>query len=155
MPKGKPNSSPEERFLKRCYNEGDCLIWGGNKFLNGYGQVTQNTYNTKYAHQYACHRWNGSPLPIEKGMCVKHSCDHKLCVKPEHLSYGTLQENIQEMVERIPTAMGRKVPTPDELELLKKMVNDAIPAREMSRRLNKSRNWIKRVMSEYPLLLPS
>ena len=151
MPRGKPEASIEERFLKRCIIDGDCILWDGNKFTNGYGQLTKQTYKTRYAHQWACHFYNGSPLPVEKGMCIKHSCDNKLCVNPDHLSYGTLQENIQEMVERIPTAMGRVIPTPDELELLKKMISQNTARREMSRKINHSRNWINRVIREYSL----
>jgi hypothetical protein len=151
MPTGKPNTSPEERFLKRCINDGDCILWNGGKYTNGYGQVKKETYGTTYAHQWACHFWNGSPLPIEKGMCIKHSCDNRLCVNPEHLSYGTLQENIQEMVERNPNAMGRIAPTDEELILLRQLVSSDTPRREMARILNHGRHWIDRVRRDYKI----
>ena len=149
MPRGKPESSPEERFLKRVTQDGDCWIWSGGVFLNGYGQVKKETYGTVYAHQYACSHWNGSPLPVEKGMCIKHSCDNRLCVNPAHLSYGTLQENIQEMIERNPKAMGRNPPSNTELETLRELLTKKTPRREMSRILNHSRAWIERVVRDY------
>lgn len=149
MPKGKPNSSPEERFWKRVTIEGDCHIWNGGTYTNGYGQVKKETYGTRFAHQYACHRWNGSPLPIEKGMCIKHSCDNKRCVNPEHLSYGTLQENIKEMEERNPKAMGRVTPSDTELETLRELLSKNTPRREMARILNHTRTWLDRIIRDY------
>lgn len=148
MPRGKPEGTLEERFLKKCVREGDCLLWTGNKFLNGYGQLVVRVWGTGYAHQWACHNWNKSPLPVEPGMCIKHSCDTRLCVNPEHLSYGTVQENIQEMVERNPNAMGRIAPTEKELELLRQMIIDEVPRREMARRVGHGRHWIDRVVRD-------
>ena len=156
MPTGKPESSPEERFLRKCVptpcvvpDMSDCWIWTGATSGHPYAQLTRQTYGTSMAHQWACHHWNKSPLPVEPGMCVKHRCDTRLCVNPEHLSYGTLQENIQEMVERNPKAMGRIAPTEEELQMLKTMIAEGIPRREMSRRINHSRYWIDRVKRDY------
>jgi hypothetical protein len=81
-------------------------------------------------------------------MCIKHSCDTKQCVNPAHLTYGTLQENIQEMVDRNPAAMGRITPTETELELLRQMIIEEVPRREMARRVNHSRHWIDRVIHD-------
>ncbi len=158
MPRGKPEASIEERFLKKCVatpckREGvdPCWIWTGAVSTNvpPYGQVTKQTYKTTMAHQWSCHNWNGSPLPIEKGMCVKHLCDTKLCVNPAHLEYGTLQENIKEMEQRNPTAMGRIPPTDAELTLLREMVQKDVPRREMARRIGHSRHWVDRIKREY------
>jgi len=142
----------EERFLKRCEsqgNDGECWIWTGGPTTNGYGQLLPRIWGTGYAHQWACHNWNKSPLPVEKGMCIKHSCDNRLCVNPAHLSYGTLQENIQEMIERNPNAMGRVAPTDAELTMLRQMIVDNLPRREMMRRIGHSRHWIDRVTRDY------
>lgn len=156
MPRGKPNAPIEERFLSRviesrCLMEGmePCWIWTGATYKNGYGQLKFITYGTRYSHQWACHNWNGSPLPIEQGMCVKHRCDEKLCVNPAHLEYGTLQENIQEMLERNPTAMGRVAPTDAELTLLRQMIANNTPRKEMARRIGHARTWIDRIVRDY------
>ena len=148
MPRGNPLRTLEERFLERCTQLGDCLFWQGGKTTNGYGQLLKKTYGTGYAHQWACHHWNQSPMPIEKGMCIKHSCDNKLCVNPKHLTYGTLQENIQEMNVRNPTAFGKVTATQEEIKLLEQMINDNVSRREMSRRIGHSRHWIDRVIRD-------
>jgi hypothetical protein len=149
MPRGCPVASLEERFLSKTVRDGECHIWTGNKFLNGYGQLVKSVWGTGYAHQWASHNWNKTPIPIEKGMCIKHSCDNRLCVNPAHLSYGTVQENILEMVERNPGAMGRVAPTDEQLELLRQMITDDVPRREMARRLGHGRHWIDRVTRDY------
>lgn len=156
MPRGKAKSSLEARFLKRTVRTAcpvssldDCWIWTGGKTCHPYAQVTKQTYGTTLAHQWSCHHWNKSPLPVEKGMCIRHKCDVRLCVNPAHLEYGTLQENIQDMVDRNPHAMGRIAPTDIELEMLKEMIDNDIPRREMSRQLAHSRHWIDRITKEY------
>jgi hypothetical protein len=154
MPRGCPVASIEERFLKRCIKVDDCWIWTGNQTTNGYGQLLKKTYGTSYAHQWSCHHFNQSPLPIPKGYCIKHSCDIKMCVNPAHLSYGTVQENIQEMVERNPAAMGRVQPTDEEMELLRQMIAENTPRRVMARRLNHSRQWVDRIRRDYFLTAP-
>jgi len=148
MPRGCPVGSLEERFLQRVLISDGCHLWMGGLTTNGYGQLLPKIWGTGYAHQWACHTWNRSPLPVEPGMCIKHSCDNKQCVNPAHLTYGTLQENIQEMVERNPTAMGRVVPTENELQLLRQMVVEEVPRREMMRRIGHSRAWIDRIVRD-------
>ena len=150
MPRGCPEAPLEQRFLHRCVEDGECWRWTGGTFLNGYGQLTSTKiWGARYAHQWASHHWNDSPLPIEKGYCIKHSCDNKWCVNPAHLSYGTLQENIKEMAERNPTAMNRTLPTNEELALLQQMIADNTPRRVMARRIGHSRKWIDRIRRDY------
>lgn len=149
MPKGCPIASLEERFLERTLKQdNDCILWIGGLTTNGYGQLRTKIWGTAYAHQWACHHWNSAPLPIPKGWCIKHSCDNKQCVNPEHLSYGTLQENIQEMIDRNPVACGRIPATDAELILLQEMLVDEVPRREMARRIGHSRHWIDRVIKD-------
>ena len=149
MPRGCPDKSLEERFLQRVLiNDDGCHLWIGGLTTNGYGQLLPKIWKTGYAHQWACHHWNKSPLPVEPGMCIKHSCDIKQCVNPAHLTYGTLQENIQEMAERNPKAMGRVAPTEGELQLLRQMIIEEVPRREMMRRVGHSRHWIDRVIRD-------
>ena len=149
MPRGKPKSTVEERFLDRVSKDGECWLWQGAFTTNGYGQLKKETYGTTYAHQWACHHWNNSPLPIPKGYCIKHSCDNRLCVNPAHLSYGTVQENINEMVERNPKSMNRVAPTEQELTQLRQMIAENTPRREMARRIGHSRHWVDRIRRDY------
>ena len=149
MPRGCPKASLQERFLAKCVKDGECWRWTGGFTTNGYCQLLPKVWGTGYAHQWACHTWNKSPLPVGPEMCIKHSCDNKWCVNPEHLSYGTLAENREEMHARIPEAFGRVIPTEEEIALLQKMVADNVPRREMMRRIGHSRAWIDRICRDY------
>ena len=156
MPTGKPNSTPEERFLSRIVRTpcqipdlGECHIWTGGATTNGYAQLLKKTYNTTYGHQYACHKWNNSPLPVEKGMEVSHRCDTRLCVNPAHLVYQTKHENMMDMYERNPTAFGRKPPTEEELRILRKCLEDGTSKRETARLIGHDRDWVDRIVRDY------
>lgn len=37
---------------------------------------------------------------IPEGMVIRHTCDHRACANPEHLTAGTQAENIQDKVIR-------------------------------------------------------
>ena len=152
MPQGKPNGTIEERFLRRtecvpCTNTelGNCRIWTGAKFSNGYGQLVKETYGTRYAHQWACHHWNKTPLPIASGMCIRHKCDTRLCVNPEHLELGSIQSNIFDMMIRNPDAFNKTEPTETELALLQTMISENTPRKQMARRIGHARTWIDRI----------
>lgn len=93
----KRKSNPiEERFWSRVNKSGDCWIWTGCTTGNGYGAIQ---YNGKQegTHRVAWMMVHGS---IPKGMMVMHACDNPLCVRIDHLSLGSLQENVQDMVAK-------------------------------------------------------
>lgn len=71
---------------------------------NGYGQIHLNG-KTAYAHRVAYELANG---PIEDGLYVLHSCDNRKCVNPSHLSLGTFDDNMADMVSKSRQAHGEK-----------------------------------------------
>lgn len=83
------------RFVSKIAppNERGCLLWTAGKCGDGYGSF-RTTRNSK-AHRVAWELANGQPVP--DGMCVRHKCDTPLCVNPEHLEIGTIQENNMDM----------------------------------------------------------
>jgi len=70
--------------------------WKGVKNWAGYGFLTRDGKRV-YAHRYAYEVSHG---PIPTGACVLHSCDFRLCVRPDHLHLGTRPQNSAEMVAR-------------------------------------------------------
>ena len=155
-------TDPEELFLKKVvatqckYPElGDCWIWTGATMTPRFkgdkvrGQLNVATWGTKYPHQWSCHHWNNSPLPVEPNMCVTHHCDTPLCVNPEHLKYDTWDQNFQEMQDRNPTALGRIIPTEEQLTQIRKLKDEGATMYRMVKEMKMSYTWFRRVLREY------
>src|ERR1044071_8669327 len=48
-----------------------------------------------FRHMYATHKG-----PIPNGLLVRHTCDNRLCINPDHLLLGTVADNVKDMIER-------------------------------------------------------
>jgi hypothetical protein len=68
----------------------------GAKFGTGYGSLSAGG-KAVYVHRRAYELANG---PIPGGLVVRHKCDVKLCVRPDHLEVGTQADNVRDKVER-------------------------------------------------------
>lgn len=79
-----------------------CWLWmDGATFLRGYGRI-----GSKGAHVVSYRLFCG---PIEDGLIVRHRCDNRLCVNPDHLSLGTHLDNRNDCVSRNRQATGSKI----------------------------------------------
>lgn len=82
-------STPEESFLSRIEQDGECIVWTGPKNSQGYGQISVNG-KTESAYKYAYERKKG---PVPKGMTIDHTCWNRACVNAEHLRLATYAQN--------------------------------------------------------------
>lgn len=72
-----------------------CILW--NKSLeNGYGRRRVNG-KLVYAHRHAYEQEYG---PIPDGLIVRHECDVRACIEPQHLRLGTHKQNAMDRVAR-------------------------------------------------------
>lgn len=85
-----------ERFWKRVKKTDGCWLWTGHVGKHGYGQITINESSCT-VHRVS---WRLHFGFIPEGMCVCHHCDTRLCIKPDHLFLGTVQDNIADMVKK-------------------------------------------------------
>jgi hypothetical protein len=66
----------------------DCHIWHG-PLQNGYGGLRYKS-RTKLAHRLA---WEMKHGPIPDGLVLRHRCNVRRCVNPDHLVPGTRAQN--------------------------------------------------------------
>lgn len=90
---------------------GHCWLWTGCATSKGYGSIglgppsprnsceSTHVVSWKIAHP-------GKEIP--PGMVVRHACDERRCVNPEHLSLGTPLDNSRDAIERGRTAAGEE-----------------------------------------------
>lgn len=108
--KSGPTPKPaSERFLAKVFKQEDGCWWYGNR-SDRYGMVKTDEGRTTGAHRFSYQFHKGE---IPRGMVVRHKCDVRGCVNPEHLELGTHEDNTRDIVERDRTARltGRVIKT--------------------------------------------
>jgi hypothetical protein len=86
-----------ERFIEKTDVSGECWLWQASTDGVGYGKMQLHRGKLLGAHQISYLLFKGD---LEQGKDVMHSCDNRLCVNPKHLSLGTRQDNIQDMIAK-------------------------------------------------------
>ena len=77
------------------------MIWMGRTNNQGYATVHHTYPKTVSLHRLAYAKANGMDIDdIPAGMLVRHGCDVRCCVSPDHLSLGPPHENIHDAIRR-------------------------------------------------------
>jgi hypothetical protein len=84
------------RLSRDMRREGACVVWGGLRKQDGYGQLHFRTVYWK-AHRAA---WAAAHGPIPDDLHVLHRCDNPACIKPKHLFLGTHADNMADKVSK-------------------------------------------------------
>ena len=95
-----------ERFEKHITKTDNCWLWKGAKKGQNYGSFSINGKDYR-AHRIAYKLYIND---YDQSLNVLHSCDHTLCVNPDHLFLGTHQENMNDKVNK-----NRQAKMPGEL----------------------------------------
>lgn len=73
-----------------------CWLWTAGCFQSGYGAFnTGDKVMTSYRYSYELHKGK-----IPDGKLVRHTCDNRKCVNPDHLILGTITDNMRDKRER-------------------------------------------------------
>jgi len=84
-----------------------CLEWTGFKSRDGYGVLHRGGKHIK-AHRLAYCNANGKHLNDIAGLVVRHKCDNRKCLNPDHLEIGSNIDNTQDRHTRWRNASGSK-----------------------------------------------
>ena len=90
----------EGRFWTHVVTTEDesCWEWqGAIDKVTGYGVFGVTRREQTTAHRVS---WIINYGPIPDSIQVLHSCDHRPCVRPDHLFLGTQQDNIDDMIKK-------------------------------------------------------
>jgi hypothetical protein len=101
----RPRESFDKKFEKYAMPipESGCWIWCGSISKHGYGKLTEGRGKTLQAHRAAYENKFGK---VKSGLVIRHICDVKSCVNPNHLVSGTQKQNIDDKVRRNRHAKG-------------------------------------------------
>jgi hypothetical protein len=100
----------------------ECWNWEGTLDGNGYGHVQTNWGKEigRYAHRISYLYFNGD---IPDNQLIRHKCDNRRCVNPDHLEIGTKKENNRDCRERNPRASGRKLQPSEYPKIMERWTN--------------------------------
>jgi hypothetical protein len=86
-----------ERFAENCVKrDSGCWEWIGSPARAGYGRLKIGR-RYEFAHRLSWRLHHGA---IQDGLCVLHKCDNRICVNPDHLFVGTIQDNTDDMMRK-------------------------------------------------------
>lgn len=93
-------SYKDRLYDKIFYSPDGCWYWTGATTDKSYGNIGLNRGGKCHhapAHRisYLIHKGE-----IPAGLFIRHSCDNRLCVNPDHLSVGTHKQNMEDMANR-------------------------------------------------------
>ena len=152
MPRGVPVESLINRFLRRVDKQGKivseelghCWEWKGGSYTTGYGQLSKKTWGDDYTHRWSWMHYNNKAIPDK--MLVRHKCDNRCCVNPDHLEIGTKPDNVRDMTERHYKPHNRLF-TKEQIQEIKTLREAGIMYKDIAEKFNCNRRTIERIFT--------
>ena len=120
-------------LMRRSYEtDSGCFISHLAPNGKGYCYVTMGRQRRERAHRFVFEYMNGK---LDEGLVVRHTCDIRNCINPEHLISGTIADNQRDMAERSRGSTSGKPATEDHL------LQEALDMRLMGYTLQEIADW--------------
>ena len=142
MPRGVPEAPLIDRFLNRVEKTDTCWLWKGGKYSNGYGQLLEKIWGDGYTHRWSYKYYHKENIP--DGYDVRHKCDVRACVNPDHLELGTRKQNVQDMLERHTQPCNRKF-NKEQVAEIKALRESGMTYKDISDKFSCNRRTIEKV----------
>ncbi len=91
-----PKEDPTLRFLKHIEKMECCWLWTGTISLQGYGAFKYDG-KRQSAHRVSYKLFKGE---MPSNLIVRHKCDNRGCVNPDHLILGSSSDNYKDAIKR-------------------------------------------------------
>lgn len=127
-----------DRFWPKVIKADGCWKWIGAKHTFGYGMIRLGGMLEKCTASKASWLIHFGDIP--PGMYVYHKCDTPECTNPEHLFLGSPTANCRDKEEK---ERGLRKFHQTECNLIKKLRDEGMGWRPLSRVFNADRNCIK------------
>lgn len=141
-----PNGASVAEVLEKYTLRGEgCWEWQGKLYPNGYGVAhVPGSPGSRYAHRVAWEHANGVTLSASD--LVRHTCDNRRCVNPDHLEIGTHQDNMNDMVARGRSPRGARNAahklSEDDVRAIRKSYLDGEMQKSIAERFGVSRSAV-------------
>jgi DNA-binding CsgD family transcriptional regulator len=126
-------------------NETGCYVCTSH-YNSDRGYMLIHFNNTpKYIHRFIYEECFGE---IQKGLVVRHKCDNRRCINPEHLELGTIADNSRDMVERDRSLRGSLNKKSKLSEMQVKQIielSQTMGTMELAKKFNINRNTVWRI----------
>ena len=97
--KRRPQGLSLDEVAQWCLDQaepvGECLVWPGYCHQRGYG-VVKYKGGPVFVHRIVLRHYAGD-APADKPFAI-HSCHNPPCINPQHLRWGSHQDNMDDMV---------------------------------------------------------
>lgn len=93
--------------IKFEISDNGCFVLTSHKLnSDGYAEIRIRGRANKI-HRHIYEQCFGD---IPRGFVIRHKCDNPSCINPEHLEFGTHQDNVNDMISRDRHAKGSRKP---------------------------------------------
>ncbi|MEK4139626.1 HNH endonuclease signature motif containing protein [Paenibacillus sp. FSL M7-0547] len=123
-----------------------CFITTSHRLnKDGYCYI-RNNYRQVRAHRLVYEECFGE-IPV--GMVVRHKCDTRNCINPEHLELGTPKDNTYDCINRGRKALGEKSNTAkiteDTARQIKRLIREGNRNFEITKQLNVTIDIVRKI----------